>query len=131
MSHYHIPAAPESANTLAGLADCALPDDSASPGATYLTTVRDALAETVDSAHDIADPSDLASHIADECVPVYTHAMWRTFVDLCAYNQDISGLCGPSDDMEQRAKVALFLCAEQLCMALLKSWECDGDREGT
>jgi hypothetical protein len=33
-----------------------------------------------------------AAEIADYCVPVYTHNLWVTFVDLAAYSEDVSDL---------------------------------------
>jgi hypothetical protein len=60
------------------------------------------------------------TEIADGCVPVYTHRLWATFVDLAAYSEDLDDLGGTSGNMEQDATASLFAIAERLVHALLE-----------
>ena len=113
---------------LADLADVAAPDTLVSPGAAFLTGVRDHLAEALDWRAD--DPADAIKHvrddgiheIADSAVPVYTHARWLTFVDLAAWSEDISELADgavATVGLTEGAGVALYIIAERLTHALL------------
>ncbi len=98
--------------SLANLADCAGPDSDSSPGSQFLSGVVDDIRERVtDGTFD----EDSASEIADSAVPIYTRDVWSTFVDLAAYNEDPSELVDTSRvDMEQSAKLCLYMIAERL-----------------
>jgi hypothetical protein len=107
------------ANELSRIAGCYSPDDAFdSPGARFLLGVADACAEQ--SEYGYEDVSDAAHEIADSAVPVYTHERWQTFVDLGAYEQDISEL-GVSEDMTENAGFALYMIANTLAMTLLET----------
>jgi hypothetical protein len=73
------------------------------------------------------DPSDDVHNIADSSVPIYTGELWRTFVDLSAWNQADEaaeeGLVAKTADMDTRARVALYVVAERLAGALLEEEE--------
>lgn len=110
---------------LASLADCASPDSADSPGAAFLARVARDVTDYVSDAED-ADPrdaldnvSDWSHGIADSAVPVYTHERWQVFVDLAAYQEDVSELMPDAgDDLTGAAGVALYMIAERLVRAL-------------
>lgn len=102
---------------LAGLAGCSSPDSVNSAGAAWLVRVaRDAVELAEDQADDLTDG---IAERADANVPIYTHDLWATFVDLGAYQEDVSELIGAETDMEKLAQVALYMIAERLLAALL------------
>lgn len=115
-------------------ADCGSPDNSESVGARFLLGVRDAVLEHVEAAGEDRDAireaveslqEDAANEIADAAVPIYTGELWATFVDLQAYLEDVTELGAEASDMEQCAKVALYMIAERLTRALgaeLQEW---------
>jgi len=105
-----------SIHALADLADCSDPDGPDSPGATFLWSVADAVA-------DVRDGYDLFE-TADGLVPVYTHELWTTFVDLGAYNEDTYT---DREDITTIARIALFQIAERLLTALVNEEEEDDD----
>lgn len=103
---------------LARLADCASPDNLASPGAQWLTLVAGEADEISERTEAGEDRSDVVRELADSLVPIYTRDVWATFVDLAAYQEDVTEF-GPIEDMEQAAKVALYLIAERLLHVLV------------
>lgn len=107
---------------LAGLADCASPDKLDSLGAQFLTLVADSVRETWAGANKVTrrdwQDGDMAHDATDGCVPVYTYDVWRTFVDLAAWQEDVTEY-GPIDDMERAAMDALYMIGERLAMQLL------------
>lgn len=118
-----------SAYTLANLASVTTPDTLTSPGATFLTGVRDALEEAIawHTDHDHMTPTEALADLRDEhhditdgAVPIYTHQRWQTFTDLAAYTEDPSEI-GDTDgrDMTDLAGMALYLIADRLITALL------------
>lgn len=107
---------------LAGMADCASPDSSESPGAVWLETVW-----SVADGYDEPRDWDVVGELADSCVPVYTHNRWQVFVDLAAYNEDPTDLGADGSDMNQAAGVCLYLIAERLIAAI---WAEDGEDRG-
>ena len=111
-----------SAYFLAGMADCASPNTPESAGAVFLTRVaHDTLAalDYVDAVTDERETEDIPSEVADAAVPIYTHNVWATFTDLAAWQEDPTELMGGEFDMEQAAKVSLYMIAERLVWALL------------
>jgi hypothetical protein len=107
---------------LASMADCASPDSLDSPGARFLLEVADACRELVtenpgSSADDLRDS---VSEIADGAPDVYTYARWQEFVDLGAWNEDLSELGCDGDDMTQAAAVCLYMIAERLAVAVIE-----------
>jgi hypothetical protein len=101
---------------LARLADCLDPDSTESPGAAFLDGVEADYWERRED--DDYDADDTPHEIADAAVPVYTHDLWATFVDLGAYQQDPSELGADVSDMTQCASVALYMIAARLVRAL-------------
>ena len=110
------------AYVLASMAECSTPDSHESDGAGFLTSTVEALAESVrwdrenDGGQDIGD---IIAETADGSVPVYTGRLWDAFVDLGAYQQDITELVDASADMDQGARLALYVIAERLCWAVV------------
>lgn len=103
---------------LADLADCAGPDTRESAGAEFLRDIYAAATEYRDGY--AADDSDAASEIADGTVPVYTGEVWAAFVDLSAWREDPTELGYDGSDMEQAAKVCLYMIGERLAIALME-----------
>ncbi len=121
---------PANAFQLASMAECGTPESSVSPGADFLrhvqTDVQERVeweieqnhAETIEEACDSLRDNGGLSEIADSAVPIYTHTLWATFVDLAAYQEDPSELGADSPDMQQSAGICLYLIAERLAYAL-------------
>lgn len=124
---------------LANLADCGSPDRpdrygfapdgiagqtfDPSPGARFLRSVADSVAEAIDYAGEDFDPDDFDAHeLADGAVPVYTHDIWEAFTDLAAYNEDPSEYGASDGDLTRMASVALYMIGERLAVALAREW---------
>lgn len=87
-----------------------------SPGAQFLRNVED----DVNDRDEVDE--DTAHEIADANVPVYTHELWQTFVDIAAYNEDVTELAGEvPDDLSKVASIALYMIAERLASALIQA----------
>ena len=117
-----------SAYGLASMADVASPDALGSPGAQFLTSVRDSLAEWVEYVLDTYDVQSLpetaqdnAFEQVDACVPVYTRQIWQTFVDLCAYHDESDGEFD-GGTMTEKASYVLAHIAERLFVALAEEY---------
>lgn len=111
---------------LARMAGCGDPDTPDSPGARFLTSVADAASEHWYAyGPDGADDDDAVHEIADGIVPVYTHELWLTFVDLAAYREDddtgimADALSHGHADLDKVAGIALYQIAERLLRAEL------------
>lgn len=115
---------------LANDADCAGPDSQESAGAKFLSSVRDDVIEHITYAWEYSDldeserydanrASDVAHEVADNAPDVYTYTMWAEFTDLAAWQEDPSELGTDSSDMEQSARVCLYMIAERLASAML------------
>lgn len=95
------------------------PDDETSPGGDFLDTVRRTVIEAIESL-DNPDTDDIRALIddahgwVDGTVPVYTYTVWRTFVDLGAFEEDIDDMGGPTEDMTRNAMTALYMIADRL-----------------
>ena len=101
---------------LANLADVSSPDSLESPGALFLLSLGVSVSEYADEDGDL---DDIAGDIADQCVPIYTHERWQTFVDLAAYQEDVTDF-GPLEDMTTAAGVALYMIGVRLVGALVE-----------
>lgn len=126
---------------LADMAGCGTPDTLTSPGAVLLDLVRvEVLDSWVDAApregrtdedRDGIDWVDTATNIADNAPSVYTHDCWTQFLDLCAYNEDISDWLGGElpDDLNKISTIAVYSIADRLARlmfeALVEELECD------
>ena len=115
-----------SARYLAADAGCAYPNGETSPGARFLELVASSLVKAVDwiwtnDDENVTDWHDVAHEVADGCVPIYTHDLWATFADLGAYQEDPTELGFDGSDMEQGARVCLYMIAERLASELLRS----------
>lgn len=109
-----------SAYRLSSDADCASPDTLESVGARFLLGIRDAVHEMLtDSDDPTGDFGDDIATIADDAVPIYTSDIWATFVDLGAYNEDPTEMGADGSDMEQAAKVCLYIIASRLADVLV------------
>ena len=106
---------------MAGMAGCASPDGLDSAGADWLRQVASSAAEVVAEVDDIDDAryDDRLHEMADGLVPIYTHNRWQVFVDLAAYQEDVTEF-GPIEDMERAAGVALYIIAERLVAAIIE-----------
>ena len=127
-----------SAYELAHMADVASPDNDDSPGAEWLRLVAGDLHDLLDQyatevmAGEIDPETDLGDEItesADQIVPTYTHHRWQVFIDLAAYQEDVSELGEiDGDDLTRSvAGVALYMIAERLMNALIAEIDTDED----
>jgi hypothetical protein len=105
---------------LARIAECASPDAPDSPGARFLVGIADAVEEAREGDSDI---DDLAHEVADAAVPVYTHRLWMTFVDLGAYDEadeDGAAVASLADgNPSNYAGAMLYYIARRLAYRLL------------
>lgn len=101
-------------------ADTYSPDKLDSAGGEFLDSVKRAALESweYDPTIHEGDVYQVATEQTDSCVPVYTHSMWATFVDLGAYNEDDATDHG--GDMGDMASYALHLIAERLFVRLIE-----------
>jgi hypothetical protein len=98
---------------LARLASCADPESATSEGALFLTRVEGAVAEAIDYCS--AEGSDVEEAIreaVDSSVPISTHRLWRTFVDLCAYQEEADGGRAPRWRPDPSRRLAYALVEE-------------------
>jgi hypothetical protein len=127
---------------LASLTDAATPDSFESPGAVWLTQVRDSVVELwgelatepTDRNPDTVNDGGALDEVCDGAVPIYTHDKWRVFVDLAAYNVDLDDIGGTTGDMDDDATAALYLIASELVRTLWQemwdAWEAEQDDQG-
>ena len=98
-------------------------------GARFLTSVRDDVLDRVEYATADTDADDLGSaveslkedaihEIADAAPDVYNFTRWSEFVDLAAWQEDISEY-GEPEDLTGAAGFALYMIAERLAVAVL------------
>lgn len=106
---------------LAELAECGKPDTVTSPGADLLTTTRDAFLDDVESGDSTTDWERVIEEHADSAPNVYTHPMWKQFVDLTAYQEDVSD--NDTVNLSQLATIALYQIAERLLRKLADELE--------
>lgn len=108
---------------LARAAECSDPDTLTSPGARFLTGVRDAVIEEWEylggTGVDVDAFRDDLADTLDPCVPVYTSDLWSAFVDLGAYNEDPTDLGADASNMAQAAAVCLYVIGERLAHAVI------------
>ncbi len=131
---------------LANLAGCGSPDRpdgigvsppadlstvAPSPGALFLRSVADDLAERIAYVFADLDPAgcDLTREleeelheVADAAPSVYTFTRWQEFTDLAAWQEDATELGASADDLTAAAGIALYAIAERLALALVESW---------
>ena len=102
-----------------------------SPGAKFLRSVADDLAERIAYVFADLDPAgcDLAREldeevreVADAAPSIYTFTRWQEFTDLAAWQEDATELGASADDLTGAAGVALYVIAERLALALVESW---------
>lgn len=104
-------------------ADCASPDSPESPGADFLTSVRNETLDLLESLEDW-DPGTInddgsVNEIANGAPDTYTTRMWAQFHDLEA-NFEEPELGQWPDDLDNAAGVALYQIAERLAWAIIR-----------
>lgn len=102
----------QSPYALATLADVTAPDATDSPGAQFLQCI----AETLENEPELDD-----HEIVDAAIPVYSHELFLTLTDLCAYHEDISDADGLS--LIGCAQLALEQVGSRLVAALREQAE--------
>jgi hypothetical protein len=99
-------------------------------GARFLASVRDDVLDRVEYATADTDADalsdaveslkeDAVHEIADAAPDVYTFTRWSEFVDLAAWQEDLSEFGETPDDLTDAAGVALYMIAERLAVAIL------------
>lgn len=113
---------------LAGFcSDASQPDSQTSAGGSYLDGLLEAYLDLfgrfehrpIDDGERDADGLDVAFEIhmmADDAVPVYTHDLWATFVDLGAWQLEEHG---PHENMNKGATVAMYTIASDVLNRLV------------
>lgn len=121
---------------LAALAGCACPDRDEEAGRSFLVGVADAVAvllgdelRALDADADADDilatvtawrEGDAPLEIADGAPSVYTFTMWKQFVELAAWQTDVSDFGDMGDDLSRAAGWALYMIARDLVDALVE-----------
>lgn len=118
---------------IANEAGCSCPDAPDSAGGRMLASVADGIAELIDGLdidvwHDVAtgdtlgdlDDGGALHEIYDGAPSVYTGELWKQFVDLGAWSEDLDELGGTSGDMQKDAGMALYLIAQTAGARLLE-----------
>jgi len=115
---------------LARTADCSCPEGAERAGAAFLDSVfsdfvctaqNDLNVSGGDDAYDIRRSLERFDwhEAADSAVPIWTHQKWLTFVEIGAYDEDVSDLVDSrkvtGDDC---ANAALYIIADRLLRAL-------------
>ena len=113
---------------LARMADVYSPDTLDSPGAKFLTGLRDDLIEVIDES-DEYDRELIMDYFRERIDShlIYTFDVWRTFVDLGAWQNE--NPFGNGDDMTANAQSILYDIAGELGSALLTEYEEDLEDE--
>jgi hypothetical protein len=125
---------------LARMAECSDPDTDSSPGADFLRAIESSVKEALNlEGYDEIVPvpmpedwaMDQANEVADLCIPVYTHNLWVTFVDLAAYSEDVSDYTGTIavGTPEQLPNLALYMIGERLALALFEDETADSNAD--
>lgn len=124
---------------LAHMAGCGDPDSRESVGAQWLLSIATDVPEIRERITQGDDVGDLVDQYADDAVPIYTHQMWITYVDLCAYNEDVTelvdydGLANPDGagryGAGKLAAIALYLIAGRLLHALIEEADDETDED--
>jgi hypothetical protein len=115
---------------LARTADCSCPEGAEREGAAFLDSVFSDFLYTAQNDLDVSggdDANDVRRALeafewhetADGAVPIWTHQKWVTFVQIGAYDEDVSDLVDSrkvtGDDC---ANAALYIIADRLLRAL-------------
>lgn len=103
---------------LADMLDVSSPDNSCSPGAEFLSGIRDDVHERLRNGATADDLRNESGAIASEFVEIIesrgTHRKWTAFVDLGAWQEDLSEL-GSFEDAGDVANRALWQIADRFC----------------
>jgi hypothetical protein len=105
---------------LAHTAGCDYPDTPDCAGAVWLIQVSTYLDDVVEAIEAGQERGGALWTAAWEVVPVYEPRCWQVFVDLRAWEEDISPDLGPFESMTARAGAALAQIARRLLKELLK-----------
>ena len=111
-------------------AECSRPDGNEKLGADFLTSLftdflyiaqNDVAVSGGDDAYDIRRSLERFEwhETADGAIPIFTHQKWQTFVELGAYDEDVSELVTfRKVTGEDVANAALYIIADRLLRAL-------------
>lgn len=116
-----------SAYRLANEAECFGPDSLDSEGAQFLERVRnavldiDGIGEMSSDDLDTIDDDGTLGQIADDAPSVYTFTKWRQFVDIGAWQEDVSELSEDTSDIDSLASLALNIIADRLARVIVEA----------
>ncbi|AXQ61124.1 OCR-like antirestriction protein [Streptomyces phage Hank144] len=115
--------------SLSGKAEVSQPDTHNSPGALFLISIRDAVVEAFEEYGAVDERKH--GEIADAAPSVMTHEKWQQFVDLCAYQEDLSDFGETvKQGIDATADLALFNIAHRLVGALVEEINDNTETEG-
>lgn len=110
---------------LSHLAGCMDADGQETVGARFLRRIYDGVSEFIDDLppdEDVpSDAVDRVSEITDTAIPVGTHELWKVFVELGGYEQDLDelGYEYKSDETYRMPQTALYLIGTALGNSLV------------
>jgi hypothetical protein len=99
---------------LASMADCGIPQNSDSEGASFLGSIRDSFLEAI---KDETLDTDELFPLVDENIPIWYSSLWGAFVDLQAYNEEPEEML---QDLSGMASWALAEIGNRLTSALVE-----------
>ena len=116
------------------MADCGSPDSKESPGAVFLTSVRDQTCDLIDETvteffavddFDNLDDDGSLHQIADSAPDIYTYQRWTEFADLAAWQEEPGEEYGDEvyegRDMTEMAGLHLFMIADRLARNIVQA----------
>jgi hypothetical protein len=119
------------ANTIiyAALAECGQPDTPDSPGAKFLNSVADAVADAIENGE---DDERILNEIANDAPAMSTHEKWEQFVDLRGYRVDTTDQYGDrisARNLTDHVNGVLVVIADNLIRALIAEHEAKNEGE--
>lgn len=109
---------------MASIIDSASPSSLSSKGAELLDSLRYNVLEWLT----MNDEPINVTQLADDAVPTYTHDIWETFTDLCAYHEDIEDWTHEGMSMTEQATMALYVIGERFVTTFCELLDFKTDR---
>lgn len=114
---------------LSRIADCVEPDSDSSPGGWFLRDMRDSVVDLWEN-DELRDDNyqDKIAELAGNAPDAYTYELWKEFVDLGAFREDVSDYISElPEDLSDIPRAALRVIAERLGFALFEMLRASDD----